>query len=284
MTIKRLLVPLSSEVDTDSALGSGFLIAQKFNAHLDATFYKTPLGGSLSFDTYDLPVDINSQLVEQQDDYALQAHDQFSSELEKREIDRLNAPSPTMKASGAWRVAEENALHGVADDGGAYDLIVVGRSRHDPAPAPRGIIEAALFQTGRPVLVAPAKPPQTLGRVVLIAWNRSPQAVRAVSAATTFLESAGKVILFSVTTGAKPGPSAGDMGDSLDWHGIKNEVVEIPPDHRPVGEAILDEAGARNVDLVVMGVYSHSRLRELLLGGVTRYILENAALPVLMMR
>jgi nucleotide-binding universal stress UspA family protein len=285
MTIKRVLVPLSIEVDTHSALGSGFLIVEEFNAHLDVIFCKFPLDGALLFDDMDaLPVDIVTQRVEEQEDYAVQARQQFDAELEQRKIEYLKAPIPAAKASAAWRLVEEAPFQAVTHEGSSYDLIVVGRSRHDPNHAPRDLIEAALFQTGRPVMVAPAIPPQVTGSVVLAAWNRSAQSARALTAAAPFLEVAEKVVVFSVTTGAKQGPSAGEMGKYLDWHQIKNEVVEIPPDHRPVGEALLDEAKERGVDLIVMGAYSHSRLRELLLGGVTRHLLEHAALPILMMR
>jgi hypothetical protein len=132
MTIQRLLVPLSSEVDIHSALGSGFLIAQEFNAHLDATFYKTSLGSALSLDALeDRPGEIISQQVKEQEADALRARLDFDAELETRKIDYLEAPIPATTASAAWRVSEEAPLHGVAHYGGSYDLIVVGRSKHD---------------------------------------------------------------------------------------------------------------------------------------------------------
>ena len=285
MTIRRLLVPLSTEVDTHSALGSGFLIAEEFNAHLDVTFSKFTLGSSRSFDPLEgLPEDIIRQQLEDQDDCALEARHYFDAELEDRKIDYRAAPVPATIASAAWSNSEEAPYFGVSHDGGSYDLVVVGRSQNDSARVPRDLIEAALFQTGRPILVAPANTPKSIGSVVLAAWNRSAQSVRALSAAVPFLEAAQKVVVFSVTTGAKQGPSAAEIGKYLDWHQIKNEVVEAPPDSRPVGEVVLDESNQRGVDLIVMGAYSHSRLRELLLGGVTRHILENATLPILMMR
>ncbi len=285
MTIKRLLAPLSSGVDAHSALGSSFLIAQEFNAHLDATFYKFPMGGPLSLEIEDsLSGDIISEQLEEQDDLSIQARHIFETELEERKINYLDAPIPTSTASAAWRVVEESPFHGVTHDGGSYDLIVVGRSKHDSAHAPRDMIDAALFHTGRPLLVAPSSAPKSTGSIIMAAWNRSAQSARALSAAAPFFELAHKVVVFSVPTGAKRGPSAREMGRHLDWHQIKNEVVEVPPDHRPVGEVILDAANQRGVDLIVMGAYSRSRLRELLLGGVTKYILENASLPVLMMR
>ena len=285
MTIKRLLVPLSSEVDIHSALGSGFLIAQEFNAHLEATFYKSPMGSRMTFDTVGgLSGDVITERVEEQDELAKETHQYFEAEREKRKINYLDAPLPASISSAAWRVVEETPYYGIAHDGGSYDLIVIGRHKHNPARAPRELIEAALFQTGRPVFFAPAHTPNTTGSIILVAWNRSAQSVRAVSAAAPFFELAHKVVVFSVAKGTKRGPSAREIGKHLDWHQVSNEVVEVPPDHRPIGEVILEEASERDVDLIVMGVYSHSRLRELLLGGVTKHILENVSLPVLMMR
>jgi nucleotide-binding universal stress UspA family protein len=285
MTIKHLLVPLSSEVDTQSALASGFLVAQEFNAHLDARFFKFPLGGPLAFETVGgLTGNIINERIDEQDDHALQARHDFDAERERRKIDYLDAPIPAAQPSASWRESEATPFQGVVGCGGGYDLIVIGRSRHNPTRAPRDLIEAALFHTGRPVLVAPVEAPMSTGSVVLAAWNRSQQSARALSVAAPFFDLAQKVVVFSVTTGAKAGPSAADLAKHLDWHRIRNEVVEVPPDHRPVGEAILDEAAEQGADLIVMGVYSRSRLRELLLGGVTKHILEHATLPVLMMR
>ena len=84
----------------------------------------------------------------------------------------------------------------------------------------------------------------------------------------------------SVTTGAKLGPSAEDIAANLAWYGISAEVLEIAPDHRSVGEVVLAEASTMGADLLVMGAYSHSRIREIILGGVTQHVITNATLPV----
>ena len=89
---------------------------------------------------------------------------------------------------------------------------------------------------------------------------------------------------FYVETGAKHGPSPGRLKHYLSLHGISAEIVEIPPDHRVVGEQILDQAREYGADLIVMGAYSKSRLRERLLGGVTRYMFSNSDVSVLMTR
>ncbi len=141
MTIKHVLVPLSSEVDTDSVLGSSFLIAQEFNAHLDVIFYKFPLGGPMSLETVSgLSGGVIQERVEEQDDCALQARQYFDAELKQRKIDYLDAAIPATMPSAAWRVVEDAPFQGITRDGGGCDLIVVGRSRHNPARAPRDLI------------------------------------------------------------------------------------------------------------------------------------------------
>lgn len=177
-----------------------------------------------------------------------------------------------------WSAAREASLL----IGGANDLLVVvgpgvanKRQAHEMA-------EAALSHTGRQVLLTPAVVPQALGDRVLVAWNRSPQAGRAVAQAMPFLERAKHVSIFHVQTGAKPGPSPGRLRHYLGLHGVAAEISEIAPDHRTVGEQILDQAHDDGADLIVMGAYSKSRLRERLLGGVTQFVFSTADIPVLM--
>jgi nucleotide-binding universal stress UspA family protein len=144
-------------------------------------------------------------------------------------------------------------------------------------------VESALFSTGRPVLIAPPEPPKTLGETVLIGWNRSAQSARAFHAAKALLlDNAKQVRILSVTTGAKNGPSAEDIADCLAWRGIKAEIREFSPDNRSIGAVLLAEAGAIGADLIVMGAYTHSRLRQILLGNVTKHVLTHATVPLFM--
>lgn len=144
-------------------------------------------------------------------------------------------------------------------------------------------IETALFATGRPVLIAPRDEPQTIGETVLIAWNRGAQAARAFHAAKALLlERSARVRILSITTGAKEGPPAEAIARNLAWHGIRADIRELSPDYRSVGEVILAEASAIGADMVVMGAYSHNRLRQMILGGVTSHVLANASVSVFM--
>ena len=124
----------------------------------------------------------------------------------------------------------------------------------------------------------------TIGNRIIIGWNKSSQASRAVANALPFLKSAEKVLIAHVETGAKQGPSSGRLKRYLELHDVDAELTELQPDYRPVGEQLLDEAKNFRADLLVTGAYSRSRMRERLFGGVTQHIFDTAEIPVLMAR
>jgi nucleotide-binding universal stress UspA family protein len=167
------------------------------------------------------------------------------------------------------------------------DLIVVG----EPKPAESGtdetaLIETAFMETGRPALVVPyggarAMPP----RRVLVAWDGSREAARAVHDALPLLRAAKDVVILIVDAG-KLGtrfgrqPGAGILAH-LGRHEIAARVKPIESGGTAIGGLILAQAEAEGADLMVMGGYGHSRLREMMLGGVTRHMLQRMSLPIL---
>jgi nucleotide-binding universal stress UspA family protein len=167
------------------------------------------------------------------------------------------------------------------------DLVVVG----EPDPANNGtddalLVEAAFMETGRPALVVPhvgvrAMPP---GRVI-IAWDGSREAARAVHDALPLLRLADDVIILIIDAG-KLGvrfgqhPGAGVLAH-LTRHEIRVRVKAVQSGGTAIGKLILAQADEEEADLLVMGGYGHSRLREMMLGGVTRHMLEHMSVPVL---
>jgi nucleotide-binding universal stress UspA family protein len=170
----------------------------------------------------------------------------------------------------------------MARRGGAYDLIVIDLAAARLHSASQDTLETALFSSGRPVLLAPQIPPTRLGDTVFVGWNRTAQSARTVLGAMPFLKRAKRVVILMVATGAKQGPSPKDVARTLAWHDIKTEVKEVPPDGRGVGQILLDEAKEVEADLLIMGAYSGGRWKEMILGGVTKYVIEHAELPVFM--
>jgi len=169
--------------------------------------------------------------------------------------------------------------------GRRFDLVVVGQAEREK-PMPEEIVdEGVLFEAGRPVVFVPfiQKEGLKLGRV-MVCWDGSRAATRAIGDAMPFLEKAKQIEI--VIVGSKPPKSdevpGADLGQHLARHGIKVAVKRITSPEIDVASTVLSYAADSSADLIVMGGYGHSRLREFVLGGVTRAILESMTVPVLM--
>jgi nucleotide-binding universal stress UspA family protein len=166
-----------------------------------------------------------------------------------------------------------------------FDLSIVGQAEPDTSAAEAIISEAAMFESGRPVIVVPyiQKAPLALERV-MICWDGSRAATRAIADATPLLEKAGRVELVIVANerGKQDEIEGADMGAHLARHGLNVEVKRTVLGDIDVADVILSHAADAGTDFIVMGGYGHSRLREFVLGGVTRTILRSMTAPVLM--
>jgi nucleotide-binding universal stress UspA family protein len=162
----------------------------------------------------------------------------------------------------------------------AYDLTVVARPGRDGKP--RGaLLESILFDSGRPILVAPPEAPGAFGEHVLIAWNASSETARTVAFAMPFLKLARKVVVLTVEGGTIDGPPGAELARTLRQNEVPAEPVTIRPTGS-TGESILAYAKSSGADFLVKGAYTQSRIRQLIFGGATRHILDNATLPVFM--
>ena len=168
------------------------------------------------------------------------------------------------------------------------DLAILGQvDREDPATGPHYLPEQVILGCGRPALMIPyIGAPATLGERVVIAWDASREAARAVNDALPLLERAGTVSLVTVNPSSRPFGLGGEPGTDIDLHlarhGITVEVRRIEAQGIDIANALLSELASQSADLLVMGAYGHSRLREFMLGGVTRTILADMTVPVLM--
>jgi nucleotide-binding universal stress UspA family protein len=166
-----------------------------------------------------------------------------------------------------------------------FDLSIVRQAEPEAAPLEELIIEAALFESGRPVLVVPyvRKEGLLLDRV-MVCWDGSRSAARALGDAMPLLARAQAIEVVSVLGDKQKSDEipAADIGAHLARHDLNVDVKRIPAIDRDVMDAILSHAADAGTDLLVMGGYGHSRLREFILGGVTRGILETMTVPCLM--
>lgn len=178
------------------------------------------------------------------------------------------------------------SIQGAADQlgriGRHFDLIVLGQPEKK---TPNDVIdEAVLFESGRPVILVPfiQEGGMTLDRV-MVCWDGSRAAARAVGDALPFLKKAKQVeiVIVSDKPNKKDEIPGADLGQHLARHGLKVEIEQMTS-HIDVASTILSYAADSNADMIVMGGYGHSRLREFVLGGATRSMLESMTVPVLM--
>ncbi|HMA14209.1 MAG: universal stress protein, partial [Bacteroidota bacterium] len=162
-----------------------------------------------------------------------------------------------------------------------FDVTVIGRPQSASDGPRMGALEAALFESGRPVLLAPPEAPASIGDNVLIAWNGTPEAARTVAFAKPLLQRARHVAVVTVAGGETTEPSGEHLARYLRLNGITCEAreVEAAPER---GAAFLAEARRVGSDLIVKGAYTQSRLRQMIFGGATRHLVTEATVPVLL--
>ncbi len=183
------------------------------------------------------------------------------------------APSAARCVDADFIDVEGDIAHIVAGHGRRSDVVVVPGGEHTPRS--RDAMHAAIFETSRAVLVAPPQSPGAFGKVVAVAWKDDGRAPKAVLAAMPVLAKAEAVHVLRAKVEEAVVPPI------LEQHGIPARAHAVDG-HGPVGEQLLRKAHELGADLIVMGAYTHGEWREALLGGVTRYMLDHADLPLLM--
>ncbi|MFQ5973135.1 MAG: universal stress protein [Alphaproteobacteria bacterium] len=291
MAIKTILVPVVDAVVGRSAVATAFLTAYSFRAHVVGLH----VPAKPDFTAEDMMMSRASLGMAGQDIQEMlraaegkeaeateEARRMFAAIAEAASAEEASAPSDRERLTAAFEVAAGADPEAVAAKGRLFDLVVVSQPRNDPGHRLRTLLRAVLFDSGRPILVAPEKPPETIGETVLIAWNGSALSARAAAISRQHFRRARKVCVLSVLRGARSESPAQQLADYLSWHGIEASVVETELGQRRLGDVFLEHAAALGADLLVMGAYAQSPFRESLTGGVTNYILSNADVPVLM--
>jgi nucleotide-binding universal stress UspA family protein len=273
--IKDLIVNLTAGPTADVAGPYAISIAEMLEAHVGAVaFSLEPVVPATLMGSFP------AALIEEQ-----------RAELEKAAADALARFNSAAKRAGVSFESRtvSTSLAGAADAFGAmarrFDLSIIAQAEPDRAAPEELIIEGALFGSGRPVVVVPyiQKSAAKFDRV-MVCWDASRSAARAVGDALPFLKKA-KAIEVVIVASERPKsdevPGA-DIGHHLARHGLNVAVKRIVATETDVANTLLSHAADSSADFIVMGGYGHSRLREFVLGGVTRGIIESMTAPVLM--
>jgi nucleotide-binding universal stress UspA family protein len=284
MSIRIILTPMFGDDADAAAAQAAFAVTRRFDAHVQGLFVRIdPLdtipivGEGVSPAVLD---DLTKAAQAEMDRRASAAKAHFEAARTAAGVAVAERPPAPGGASARW-----SELTGRRDDvvprkARVSDLVVFGAQPSD-SPELGGAIETTLVAGGRPLLLAP-KGVSTIGERVAIAWNGSAESARALAAALPFIEAAGAVHLLTAETWRTQLEVTDDLADYLAWRGIVCERRAVAVEDETVGAALLRAASEAGADLLIMGGYGRSRLRELVLGGVTRHVLTHAQLPVLL--
>jgi nucleotide-binding universal stress UspA family protein len=289
--IKTILAAATGNDSDPATFAAALAIARSFGAHLDVLHTRLDAVNTAIAMTTDAGSGaLAAGLIERLE------QDARARETRAREIfDRFcgdaglavaSAPAAGTAAapSAQWHVETGEEPRWMAVYGTAADLIVARRGTGEDTLA-RSTLEAVLLDTGRPILIPAASAMPTTIERIAIAWKPTAQAARAVALAMPFLARAKEVVIVTVEEAADRQPSQPDeaarLARNLAWHGLKATAEHLAPGSEGAAATLLAGIAAR-ADLLVMGGYGHSRLREFVFGGFTQHVLADASLPVLM--
>jgi nucleotide-binding universal stress UspA family protein len=275
-TFKDLLVILDTARSCGVRLDVATALAGRFGAHLTGLYTSPPP---------QVPAMIESQLTPELVELQMRSLNEASEGVHELFKRRGEGPGFTSE----WRVREGEPGEMAILHARYADVTIVGQPdpESDDLGSASDLPERVALGAGRPVLVVPyAGSFSTVGQRVLVAWNAGREATRAVNDALPLLEGAAKVTVLAINPrgglhGHGEVPSA-DLALHLARHGVRAEASSLKSEDVDVGALLLSQAADLGADMIVMGAYGHSRLRELALGGATREILRSMTVPVLL--
>ncbi len=281
--MRTILVPFCDDARAEAALRTALLVARRYDGHVEGLHaWRTPqiiAGEGVVF-----PSESLARLTDESKQFAASAHQRFDAVIKGQDVPYRDIGTAAEGVSCSWREGEGVESEIVGDYGRLFNLIVMGRNEMGTSVDWKATLEAALFESGRPVILAGPEAPQTIGQHVVIAWNGATETARTMAVAMAFLRDASKVTVLTVEGGFVPGPSAEDVARHLGRSGVDASTITAAPGRRSIGEAMVDEAQQAGGDLLLKGAFTNSRLRQMIFGGATRDIINASALPVLLAR
>lgn len=272
--LKTILVHVDETAASEERIRAALMLAERHEGHVTGLHVMAPQDHLPWADGYALELMLKEAADRARADAAV-AEAQFS---------RLTAGHAVVHE---WRLVEGPVDKTVTRHARTVDLVVVGQidGRNPPLGSAAFVPETVVLGAGRPVLIVPfAGPIAGIGNRVLVAWDGGREAARAVNDALPILRHAEQVTIVSVSKAKGEAYDAGatDLATHLTRHGVRVTVRRDVASGIGIGDLLLSLAADLGIDLMVMGGYGHSRMRELVLGGATRTLLEEMTVPVLM--
>jgi nucleotide-binding universal stress UspA family protein len=283
MSYKTLLAPLQFEETAEAIMRSAMVVANEFGSHVHAKHVRAPFVAFAPYAYHTISLATAPVMVSEQFDAATAEHAAalksiFESECKRRalHIVPFSEGCASPKKSASWSDTTGPVIQSMAHFGRVCDLSIVtlpdkGNERRDTP-----LFEGLLMASGRPVLVVPIDGLKGIPKRVLVAWDGSLPATRALQLALPLLAAADQVFVATVGEVDFGMPDAEDAASFLASHAINAEARTVDWPKKPIAERLMNQAEATNSELIVMGGYSHTRLYETLLGGTTRHMLAHA--------
>ncbi len=273
MPLKDILVYVDGSRETPATLAAACGLAHDHDAHLTGLAVDRPpeIPG---YAAIEIPPSALEIIQAQRKETAATA----------RELFEKTVAAAGITDRSRWSLAKGMPLESLALRSRYSDLVVVSQVRPDSqSGSAEDMVDDLILVSGRPVLVIPyIGAPDKIGRKVLVAWNASREAARAVADAMPVLESAESVEVFAVEPNGIGDAPGADIAEHLARHGVKATATRTAGLDIDVGDVLLNQVADTGADLIVMGAYGHSRMRELVLGGATRHMLQHMTVPVLL--
>jgi nucleotide-binding universal stress UspA family protein len=283
MAYKKILAPLTGGARDASVLASALAAARPFNAHVVALFVRPDPAEAMPF----FGEGVSGSMVQEIVDVAKEAADKASAEarasLEAAARDAhaeiLAKPERCDALSVSFQEERGNFADRVTLASRVADVVVFGPLKEGDKPGLTEAFESVLLQSGRPVLLAAQVPPKIIAQHVAIAWDGSIASAHALTAAMPYIARAKSVEFLMVK---RPGEEfdCNEPREYLMLHGLASDVRSVEAGPKPIGQALLEGASAGGADLLVLGGYGHSRLRQLFAGGVTKHVVSHADMPL----
>jgi nucleotide-binding universal stress UspA family protein len=283
---KTIYASMTGESDQRAVLETSLLVARLFEGVADCVHVRLDAEETMRrmsirpFSTDILTSEQIRHLEREAREHADAAHRVFES--------FRNAHLAEMGAAGEfplrWQLVSGIDTDETIARSRAYDLVVVGRDAESYTLG-KERLGAIVMACGRPVLLAPQKAPRALNGKVVLAWKNCPEAARAVSVAYPLLTKASQImIVHAAEEKGKAGsdPTTHQLTETLKRHGCWVETHQLADDGRSATERLRSFLAEIDADLIVMGAYGRSRLREFIFGGVTNSILDSCPIPVLL--
>jgi len=286
---RKILVSLTGFESDGAALDTAALVGRLFEAQIDCICARPgPAQIAIGAAPFEIGAAMNAaeliaDLQKENELRTKNARLSFEAFCRKWRVPLSDGPAANHGPSATWREISGDEIETTIAEARFHDLVVLGRPPQATALSTNGL-GAVLVGSGRPLLIAPKSAPENLAPTIAVAWKDGPETARAMSAAAPLLRRAQKIVV--LTADEDNGrtrtsvESAERIAAQLRRPGCTSEAQLVVPGGRALPDSILDTATAAGADILVMGGYGHSRLRELVFGGFTRHVLNASPLPV----